>query len=420
MRLALTIIWSLSLCAVAAGQILHVDGQDGDDLATGESWDTALKTLHVAVDRANLTGGTVLVAPGHYAVTNTLALTNAISLLATNGVPVDTSIFRSTTPAYTVVRITHPAALLAGFTVSNGLAATCGGNVWLDGGGAVSNCWITRHSVSSGLPGGGIYNNNGRVTHCRISDSLGSHWACKGAGIYQRGAGAVTAFSEICRNASSGHSVLGAGIYLEGGEIRNCAITSNRNNTVTADGGGCGGGLYISGGRAVNCLIAGNIAGWVANRACGGGGVYLAGGSLVNCTIVDNRARLPGGGGLRFAGTATLTNCIVARNTGPEADTEEWRAPNSTYVKAAFSRMTPLTNGTFTACIEADPAFRDADHGDWRLTRGSPCRDTGAYLDWLAATVDLLGQPRIDRGTRIDMGACETPYVPFETLILVR
>jgi hypothetical protein len=400
---------------------LHVSNADGDDAADGGSWETALKTVGRAVEHASLAGGTILVAPGHYAATNTLVLTNAISLLGASGTPADTSIFRSATPAYSVVRIRHPGARLAGFTVSNGLAAvTGGGNLWLDGGGTVSNCWITRHSVGTELPGGGIYNNNGRVTHCRISDSQGSHWGCKGAGIYQKGADAVTAFSEIFDNASSGHSVLGAGVYLAGGEMLNCAITNNRNNSATSDQGGCGGGLYISSGRAVNCLIAGNVVGWNTSRASGGGGVYLTGGSLVNCTVADNRARLPGGGGLRFAGTATLTNCIVARNTSPETDTEEWRGPQSTYAKAAYSRLTPLTNGTFTACTEADPAFEDADRGDWRLMRDSPCRDTGVLLAWLADQADLLGSPRVDHRKRIDMGAFETPYVPAETLLLIR
>jgi hypothetical protein len=230
----------------------------------------------------------------------------------------------------------------------------------------------------------------------------------------------VTEFSEIFDNACSGHSVLGAGIYLAAGEVRNCRITNNRNNSATSTSGGCGGGLYISGGRAVNCLIAGNEVGWNTDRASGGGGVYLEGGSLVNCTVVDNRAMFPGGGGLRFAGTAYVTNCIVARNTSPETDPEEWRASNSAYAKVAYSRLTPLTNGTFTACIEADPAFEDADNGNWQLSRYSPCRNSGVLLAWLADQRDLLGAPRVDHRERIDMGAYERPYVPPETLLLIR
>ena len=402
----------LSVCvSFAAAQVLHVDGAHGNDEWAGDSWETALQTLAVAVERANLSGGTIWVAPGDYAVTNTLVLTNAISLLGSSGTPADTSIFRSATTAYSVIRISHSGALLAGFTVSNGqAAATGGGNLWLDGGGTVSNCWITRHSLYSGLPGGGIYNNNGRVTHCRVSDSRLSHWACKGAGIYQTGSDAVTEFSEIFDNACSGHSVLGAGIYLAAGEVRNCRITNNRNNSATSTSGGCGGGVYISGGRAVNCLIAGNEVGWNTGRASGGGGVYLKGGSLVNCTVVDNRAMFPGGGGLRFAGTAYVTNCIVAHNTSPETDTEEWRASRSTYARVAYSCLSPLTNGTFTACTASDPAFRDARLGDWRLSRGSPCEDTGVLLPEFAAGIDLLGNPRVDADGQVDMGGFENPH----------
>ena len=96
----------LSVCvSFAAAQVLHVDGAHGNDEWAGDSWETALQTLAVAVERANLSGGTIWVAPGDYAVTNTLVLTNAISLLGSSGTPADTSIFRSATTAYSVIRI---------------------------------------------------------------------------------------------------------------------------------------------------------------------------------------------------------------------------------------------------------------------------------------------------------------------------
>ena len=170
----------------------------------------------------------------------------------------------------------------------------------------------------------------------------------------------------------------GAGAGPSHGEM-STAPSQQRNNSATSDQGGCGGGLYISGGRAVNCLIAGNVAGWNTSRASGGGGVYLTGGSLVNCTVADNRARLPGGGGLRFAGTAYVTNCIVAHNTSPETDTEEWRASRSTYARVAYSCLSPLTNGTFRL-HRSDPAFRDAPRrlrpARQPLTAACSCRNS--------------------------------------------
>ena len=149
----------LSVCvSFAAAQVLHVDGAHGNDEWAGDSWETALQTLAVAVERANLSGGTIWVAPGDYAVTNTLVLTNAISLLGSSGTPADTSIFRSATPALPLSGSGIPAPCPADLRFPRPGGGHHGGNL-PDGGGTVKP-WITE--LGAGSPGGGIYNNNGR------------------------------------------------------------------------------------------------------------------------------------------------------------------------------------------------------------------------------------------------------------------
>jgi hypothetical protein len=56
--------------------------------------------------------------------------------------------------------------------------------------------------------------------------------------------------------------------------------------------------------------------------------------------------------------------------------------------------------------IETNPRFVDKDTDNWRLTKGSPCVNTGANKAWM--TLDLDGHSRIDRFSGIvDMGCFE-------------
>jgi len=67
------------------------------------------------------------------------------------------------------------------------------------------------------------------------------------------------------------------------------------------------------------------------------------------------------------------------------------------------------TNGNATAMgcgnIEADPQFKDAPAGDFRLIDTSPCVDAGTN-GWVTTETDYLGNARIENGT-VDMGVCE-------------
>jgi hypothetical protein len=57
-------------------------------------------------------------------------------------------------------------------------------------------------------------------------------------------------------------------------------------------------------------------------------------------------------------------------------------------------------------CVNADPLFTDADHGDFTLLPSSPCRNTGLLEAWMEGATDLAGSPRVS-GKGVDMGCYE-------------
>jgi len=133
-----------------------------------------------------------------------------------------------------------------------------------------------------------------------------------------------------------------------------------------------------------NCLLIDNSA-----DSSGGGACY---GTLNNCTLSRNTAA--DGSGVFNGG---LKNCIVYYNYGmPQCD---MCFPSYTCAPDA-----PAGNGNITN----EPMFMDKNNGDYRLSVGSPCIDTGnnQYAPTNVTPVDLYGNSRIFNGT-VDMGAYE-------------
>ena len=129
-----------------------------------------------------------------------------------------------------------------------------------------------------------------------------------------------------------------------------------------------------------------------------GGGFYNAGtATIVNVTIAENSAPAGFGGGIAGAtATLTLTNTIVANNTGGNC----------------FAPITSGSNnlqfpGTSCGVTTADPLLGSLTGGVYPLLAGSPAIDTGTNTGCPAT--DELGTAR-PQGAACDIGAFE--FVP--------
>jgi hypothetical protein len=218
----------------------------------------------------------------------------------------------------------------------------------------------------------------------------------------------------------TGDNINGKGISMSGGLVSNCIITANN----IGAGGGDGAGIYASGGAVVNCEISANIGGarsgagiYIAgatlvrgcllknNSAATAGGIYLASGGVVeSCTIASNRASAAGGGAgiFRVSGTAgVITNCVVWSNVAPASVYSNIYSTTTSGV-AYVCTTSPTIAGT--GCISTDPQF--ASTFSYTLLDSSPCIGTGINHAWMAAALDLVGNPRLT-GSVVDMGAYE-------------
>ena len=107
-----------------------------------------------------------------------------------------------------------------------------------------------------------------------------------------------------------------------------------------------------------------------------------------------------------------VVNCIIWGNENP-FDVND--VSTSDTVSCTLSGNADLagTNGN----LSADPQFRNAANGDYRLRRTSPGINAGTTRDWMDGAVDLNGEVRILYG-KPDLGCCEKRLNGF--MILAR
>lgn len=219
----------------------------------------------------------------------------------------------------------------------------------------------------------------GLVQDCVISNNA---TCSRCGGLYLAYGSPIVERTIICNNkAAVGNNDLTAagGVLIEApkGELRSCLIISNALSTAAYSGERAGG-AHLTKGRAVNCTVAGNASGQAGKAA----GVYVAqAGSLVNSIIYDN-------GGVEGELNVKVekeTTDLVKYNLYPETGAVTTEGANN---------------------MAADPLFKGAAVGDYRLTRNSPAVNAGLKEDWMVDTLDLAGNARVN-GRTVDLGAYE-------------
>ncbi len=407
------------LASRPAPAVTYYVATNGSDVVgtTGTNWVTAFQTISNAVAKAQTNAlNDVLVSNGAYELAAVIKITNGIAVRAFY--PDVSATVINGKNGTRCLQLSHPDALVAGFTITNGFVINDGGGAYLSSG-TLSNCVIIGNTASN--YGGGIYiGATGMVVDCSI-------------------------IANSTTNLGGGIALVAVTPYTNG-IVRNCLIASNE-SVGTTSGKGRGGGVHLTGGLVENCRISHNTSasyGGGANfaqtaaypgymRSCllthnysmQGGAILIYSNNFVdNCTIVSNQASY-GGGGVQNQGLSSpampsggrFENCIIWLNS---------------VITAPYSNYYDRNNGGYyTNCLMApipvygtsnfadDPLFVGKDTGNWRVLRDSHCINAGLYQTWMDGALDLDGRHRLDLFSRsVDIGCYE--YVPRGTMFEFR
>lgn len=254
-------------------------------------------------------------------------------------------------------------AVIEGFTITNGLAAS-GGGIYCDNSSpTIRNCNIIENTANEQTTfekgGGGIYCRNysaPTIEYCTISNNKAEigYRSSGGGGIFCVRSSPTIRYCTISGNDTTGATTGGGGgIYLmfdPSATITDCQITGNSVSGNHFSGGGgicvnnssptinrcditdnkslgthivCAGGIYIEGNSPVisHCTISGNIVDPDEDGSGLGGGILSTGASptIIDCDIINNSVSLfdgYGGGGLCcYADSARVVNCKISGNS---------------------------------------------------------------------------------------------------------
>jgi hypothetical protein len=275
-------------------------------------------------------------------------------------------------------------AVIAGFSIVNGLAEN-GGGIF---------CFYSAPTIRDNIIGSNTANSEGGGIFCFYSNPsiknnvIRENSATSGGGINCR----------YSNPAISGNLIIRNGVSWEGGGIfcRDNSAPLIQNNDVRENWADYGGGIMC---RYSNPSISNTVVS--LNSANRGGGIFCAGSnpSAVNITITQNSAEL-GGGIFCLNSSPLINNGILWYNIADEGPQIYGSAPQITYsdIQGGWEGQ---------GNIDLDPLFRDLENGDFHLMAvdcgqpfDSPCVDAGdpAISDSLLDCSWGLGTTSSDMG----------------------
>jgi len=337
------------------------------------------------------------------------------------------------------IRLDQGSPTVSDNIIANNYAGSIGGGITFD---AVSPSFI-NNTISGNTTdgsGGGIYIDNSfslTIANCTVENNTANLF---GGGMYSDCSTFTVTGGSFDNNTAS---VAGGGIhssYSPDSVIEDCLITNNIGNGITNSGDqqltirnseisynshdfAAGGINTVGPTRMENCLVVGNYG------FMNGGGILVGNGltEIINCTIVENISDNRGGG-IFVAGEDTeviIYNSIFWQNfapVGPQFFVGE--GDSGATVSVLWSDVMDGYEGVYfdpdclgcgllwgLSIIDADPLF--VGEGDYHLSAGSPCIDTGIDAE---VYVDIDGDVR-PHGANFDMGFDEFVGSPAEFVL---
>jgi predicted outer membrane repeat protein len=289
---------------------------------------------------------------------------------------------------------------IADSTFTNNQAAQTGGiggAIFFSGAATITRGQFTGNSAGSSGSSGGAVAGSGTLN---FIDSVASgNQANSGGGLHLTNCSFNISGSTISNNTASTH--FGGGLYLSSGGGGTISASTINANSTGIDGGG----IWT---QNINLTLT-NVT--VDGNSCGqyGAGIfYQANGrtlALNSVTITQNHAASQGGGILRFDGSITAKNSIIALNTASVNAPDIYAPTAQTFTSLGYNLIGVKDAATFTNAT-----------GDQTGTLATPLNPLLGTLQNNAGTTFtralLSGSPAIDAASPSAPGsggnACET------------
>jgi hypothetical protein len=342
-----------------------------------DNFATIQAALNGAVD-----GDTILVRPGTYFENNINFNGKAITLKSLEGPDVTIIDGGGIGRVFGFFNKEKRDTIIDGFTITNGKSNAGGGMyIYHYVQVTVRNCIITGNEAGTGGGVFMVYVTNPLFENTRIENNTATS---SGGGI-RSFLGSLAIVNGTVANNHAGTT--GGGLRSEYYSYHYVENTVFYGNTAENSGGAYSG-YYGATLRGTNLLM-------FDNSASMGGAVYLERNARIDAahlTVTANTA--DEGGGMYFEDSIKyqrLRNII-----------DYFNSTLSVYgaLKPSYSNIEGGAAGTGN--IDADPLFVDFANGDFHLSGGSPCINTGVNV----VGYDIEGNPR-PIGTSSDMGAFE-------------